>query len=161
MLKIYCTECGNPTTYTSAKPKFCSACGEPFDKSVVNKVLLQKPTVEKIVEQNKPQKRILPKIQRKAEIEDYDNDDDYDDDYNSVNSVPQIDNLDIEIQETITQKTKIGDIIGSSKSLQKREKTQNKKLTKNERNEQRRKFLDDFKREAGAIKPKSRGTKDG
>ena len=158
MLKIYCTECGNPTTYTSAKPKFCSACGEPFDKSVVNKVLLQKPTADKPVTQNRPQKRILPRIERKAEVENYDdNDDDYDDDYNSVNSVPQIDNLDIEIQETITQKTKIGDIIGSSKSLNKREKLKGKNTTKAER----QKFLEDFKREAGAIRPKSRGRSDG
>jgi hypothetical protein len=161
MLKTYCTECGSPTTYTSAKPKFCSACGTPFDKLVVNKVLLQKPTADKPVTQNRPQKRILPRIERKAEVENYDdNDDDYDD-YDNVNTMPEINDLDIEIQETPRQKIKIGDIVGSAKNGSKREKIQTKKLTKNQMAEERKKFLENFKKEAGSIRGKSRGPKDG
>jgi hypothetical protein len=152
MLKIYCTECGSPTTYTAAKPKFCSACGMSFDKLVINKVLLQKPTVD----QSKPVRKILPKIERKAEAENYD--DNEDDDYSDVNHVPEINNLDIEIEENpIVRKTKIGDIIGSAKNASKREKNKSKNITKAER----QKFLEDFKKEAGAIRPKSRGRTDG
>jgi hypothetical protein len=74
-----------------------------------------------------------------------------------VNYVPNINNLDVEIDKTPAPKTKIGDIIGSSKSLNKREKLKGKNTTKAER----QKFLEDFKREAGAIRPKSRGRSDG
>lgn len=156
MLKIYCTECGSPTTYTAAKPKFCSACGTSFDKLVVNKVLLQKPTADKPVDQPKVPRRILPRLERKAEIENYDDNDD--DDYSDVNHVPEINNLDVEIQENPNpRKTKIGDIIGSSKSPPKREKIKGKPVTKADR----KKFLEDFQREAGSIRPSSRGRKDG
>lgn len=153
MLKIYCTDCGSPTSYTSAKPKFCSACGTPFDKLVVNKVLLQKNTVD----QPKPQRRILPTLEKKAVAENYEGDDD-DSDYSDVNHVPEINNLDIEIEKNpISNKTKIGDIIGSAKSPSKREKIKGKPTTKADR----KKFLEDFKREAGSIRPSSRGIKDG
>jgi hypothetical protein len=152
MLKIYCTECGNPTTYTSAKPKFCSSCGTPFDKLIVNKVLLQKPTAD----QPKTPKRILPRLERKAEVEDYD--DENDEDFTDVNHVPNIGSLDIELQENpVPKKTKIGDILGSAKSGAKREKIKGKPSTKTDR----KKFLEDFKREAGAIRPSSRGRQDG
>ena len=156
MLKIYCTECGSPTTYTAAKPKFCSACGTPFDKLVVNKVLLQKPTTDKQVDQPRIPRKILPRLERKAEAENYD---DNDDDYSSdVNHVPEINNLDIEIQENPNpRKTKIGDIVGSAKSSSKREKIKGKAVTKADR----KKFLEDFQREAGSIRPSSRGRKDG
>lgn len=154
MLKIYCTECGSPTTYTATKPKFCSSCGKSFDKLVVNKVLLQKPTVDKPVNQPKVPRKILPRLERKAEVENYDEDDDYSD----INYVPEINNLDIEIQENpISKKTKIGDIIGSAKSSPKREKIKGKSVTKADR----KKFLEDFKREAGSIRSSSRGRKDG
>ena len=29
-LSIYCKQCGSPSYYVSAKPKFCQSCGEPF-----------------------------------------------------------------------------------------------------------------------------------
>ena len=150
MLKIYCTECGNPTTYTSIKPKFCSSCGISFDKLVVNKVLLQKPTSD----QPKMPKRILPRLERQAEVENYDDDDDYSD----INHVPNINNLDVEIQEVLApKKTKIGDIIGSAKPGLKREKIKGKTLTKADR----KKFLEDFQREAGSIRSSSKERKNG
>lgn len=60
MLKLYCTECGSPTSYSASKPKFCSSCGTSFDKLVVNKVLLQKPTADKPV----APKKISPRLQK-------------------------------------------------------------------------------------------------
>lgn len=146
MLKIYCTECGNPTTYTAAKPKFCSACGQPFDKSI------SKPANQKVLA-NQP-KKTLPKVSTVLENEN----DEFEDDYNEdVNHVPEINNLDVEIDRAEPTKTRIGDIIGSSKSTSKREKIKTKDMTKAER----QKFLEDFKKEAGAIRPKSRGRTDG
>jgi hypothetical protein len=157
MLKLYCTECGSPTSYSASKPKFCSSCGTPFDKLVVNKVLPQKPTADKRV----APKKILPRFEKATDLEDTDPDfDDPEDDINDVNNVPPIRRLDVEIDQGYQdrkEKTKIGDIIGSSRSGAKREKIQGKPTTKVDR----KKFLEDFKREAGAIRPSSRGRKDG
>ena len=150
MLKIYRIECGAPTNYTSVKPKFCSGCGNSFGKTVVNKVLMQKPIADK----PQPPKRILPKVQLKSSEDSYEDDDD---DFDEVNHVPNINSLDCEIDETRQRKTKIGDIIGSSKNQPKREKTKSKPVSKAER----KKFLEDFKREAGSLRPKSRGRQDG
>jgi hypothetical protein len=154
MLKIYCTECGGPTNYSSSKPKFCSSCGSPFDKLVVNKTLNQKQTVDTPIQQ----RRILPKIQPKARVEDYENDNDSDEyDDQDVNYVPEVKGLEVELNQIQPQKTKIGDIIGSAKSGGTREKITAKKLTKSEK----KKFFEDFQREAGSLRPKSRGRKDG
>lgn len=156
MLKLYCTECGSPTSYSASKPKFCSSCGTSFDKLVVNKVLLQKPTADKPV----APKKIAPRLQKATNTQDEDTDPDFDDpedDINDVNSVPPIRRLDVEIDQGYpSAKTKIGDIVGSSRSGAKREKIQGKPITKADR----KKFLEDFQKEAGSIRS-SRGRKDG
>lgn len=156
MLKLYCSECGSPTSYSASKPKFCSSCGTSFDKLVVNKVLLQKPTADKPV----APKKISPRLQKATNTQDEDTDPDFDDpedDINDVNSVPPIRRLDVEIDQAHSSaKTKIGDIVGSSRSGAKREKTQGKPITKADR----KKFLEDFQKEAGSIRS-SRGRKDG
>lgn len=162
MLKLYCTECGSPTSYSASKPKFCSSCGTPFDKLVVNKVLLQKPTADKPVDRPVAPKKISPRLQKITNSEDEDTDPDFDDpedDINEINSVPPIRRLDVEIDEGYQnkkEKTRIGDIIGSSKGGAKREKIKGKPVTKADR----KKFLEDFKREAGSIRS-PRGRKDG
>jgi uncharacterized Zn finger protein (UPF0148 family) len=146
MLKIYCTECGSPTTYTSAKPKFCSSCGKSFDKLVVNKVLNQKPTITKI----------KPSISRDL---DEDIEDDYDDNETDVNYVPDVSKIDCEIIDTNNRGEKIGSIMGTSSGQprQRGEKQKGKKLTKADL----KKFREDFAKEAGALRPKSRGRKNG
>jgi ribosomal protein L37E len=143
MLKIYCTECGSPTTYTSAKPKFCSSCGKPFDKLVVNKVQNQKQTITKI----------RPSISK--EIEDIE--DDYEDSETEVNYVPEVSKIDCEIIDTKNQGEKIGSIVGTSSGQprQKGDRQKGKRLTKADL----KKFREDFAKEAGALRPKSRGRK--
>lgn len=37
MLTMYCGNCGSKNEYISSKPKFCSNCGEPFDKAFSKK----------------------------------------------------------------------------------------------------------------------------
>jgi len=104
MLKIYCQDCGAPTTYSDNKAKFCSSCGKPFDKSiVVNKVLLQKPTI------TKPQDIKIKKPILKAE--DYDNEDDIYDEDEVIASVPDISKLDFDIADVRPSKIKMKDII--------------------------------------------------
>jgi uncharacterized Zn finger protein (UPF0148 family) len=155
MLKLYCTECGSPTSYSASKPKFCSSCGTSFDKLVVNKVMLQKPTADKPV----APKKISPRLQKATNTQEEDTDPDFDDPEDDINKMPSIHRLDVEIDQGYAgtqSKTKIGDIVGSSRSGAKREKTQGKPITKADR----KKFLEDFQKEAGSIRS-SRGRKDG
>jgi len=154
MLKLYCTECGSPTSYSASKPKFCSSCGTSFDKLIVNKVLLQKPTVDKPV----ATKKISPRLQKATNTQDEDTDPDFDDTEDDINKMPSIYRLDVEIDQghAAQSKTKIGDIVGSARNSQKREKIKGKPTTKADR----KKFLEDFQKEAGCIRS-SRGRKDG
>lgn len=140
MLKIYCTECGSPTNYSVSKPKFCSNCGNPFEKVVVNKVQLQKKTISQV---------------KNIDIEE---DDNYDETESEVNYVPEINKIDCEIIEVKNRGEKIGNIVGTSSGGEKIKRPKNgKKLTKAER----KKFLEDFAREAGSLRPKSKGPKNG
>jgi hypothetical protein len=152
MLKLYCSECGTPTSYTSLKPKFCSGCGNAFDKTLINKTSEQKPITAKFEQP----RRISPKVPVEPQFEKYDDEDD-DYDQEEINHVPNISNLDCEIDEPRRNQVKIGDIIGSNKNPSRREKLKNKSQTKSER----KKFLEDFQREAGALRPKNRGRKNG
>jgi ribosomal protein L37E len=142
MLKIYCTECGGPTSYSVNKPKFCSHCGNPFEKLVVNKTQFQKQTISKI----------RPRQIEELNIED-------DDEGSEVNYVPEISQIDCEIIGESNKKEKIGNIMGTSdpsmRTRQPRQKA--KKITKAEK----KKFLEDFQREAGSLRPKNRGNKNG
>jgi hypothetical protein len=154
MLKVYCTECGSPTTYSAVKPKFCSGCGTPFDKVVVNKTLIEKPTFKR----PEPPRRVIPKIQPKARVEEYEDDDDYDGD--EVNYVPEISNLDCEIEASRPSKVRIGDVLGTG-SKQNRNKSSSKKISKAQQKLENQKFMENWKKEAGSIRPKTRGQRDG
>jgi hypothetical protein len=142
MLKIYCTECGNPTAYSTSKPKFCSNCGNSFEKNVVNKVLMQKQTISKI----EPKKS----FRQELDIED-------EDDINDVNHVPNISNIDYEVIRTEKSSQKIGNIMATSSGpREKRTREKTKKLTKADL----KKFREEFAKEAGSLRPK-RGSKNG
>lgn len=142
MLKIYCAECGGPTSYSINKPKFCSHCGNPFEKLVVNKVQLQKQTISKI----------RPVQKEHLDLED-------DDEESDIDYVPEISKIDCEIIHDQSKSEKIGNILGTSdpSSRTKGPKQKGKKITKAER----KKFLEDFAREAGSIRPKNRVQKNG
>jgi hypothetical protein len=45
MLKIYCTDCGQPTEYASKKPNFCQGCGHAFTAEAAQKKAATKPVV--------------------------------------------------------------------------------------------------------------------
>lgn len=146
MLKIYCSDCGTPTNYTSNKPKFCTGCGNPFDKNInQNKVIAKNPAPINIQK---------PKIQ----LIDQD-DDDYGDE-SEVNHVPNIRGLDCEIAESYKSGEKIGNIVGTSEGSSRSRDISNKKNNKPSKLE-RKKFLEDFSKEAGALKPKTRIRKNG
>lgn len=137
MLKLYCSECGIPTEYSLNKPKFCSNCGNSFfgnkkEEKVVQKTLLQKPTLKAKRENIEP-----------LDIED----EDYE--VTDVNEMPDLDGLNFDIQIQPDSKETIGNIVGTSKengnALRK-----NRIINQVSKEEQ----LEIFKKEAGAIRPK-------
>jgi len=131
MLKVYCSQCGSPTSYSAAKPKFCSGCGRSFDGTIINKVQNQQPTIIK----REPIKKIIPKIQPKAQIENYDDGDDYEGE--EINYVPEISRLDCEISESKPRGVKIKDLAGTSNDLEKltepNSNIKSKKMSKSEK----------------------------
>jgi len=140
MLKIYCPDCGAPTEYSLNKPKFCSSCGSSFngqvvkkEEKVVQKVLMQKPTIAK-----------RPNI----EPEDYE---DEDTEVTEVNYVPEISDLSFDIDVSSRGKETLGSIMGSSAG-------QSNELRKNKTFEKvdKKKVMEDFAKEGGAIRPSSR-----
>ena len=153
MLKIYCTECGAPTEYSLNKPKFCSSCGKPFDKNiVVNPVQLQKPTITK-----------FEKI-KKSISTDEDHYDEEDDNYYEDNaSVPNINKIDFEISDITHNKIKMRDVlpkrseVTSSSSEEIAKPSKNNKLIKKKVKNQE--FLNQFKAEAGTLRPSTRRTR--
>ena len=150
MLKIYCQDCGAPTSYSNLKPKFCSSCGKPFDKNiVVNKVHLQKPTITE-----KP----TIKASRDNDLEE-----DLDQDgIESVDYVPNISRIEFEISDVKPSKVKMKDIIGNSLNIEseKEESTKNKKkLNKNLPKKYKPKnpeLMKQFRSEAGTLRPSAK-----
>ncbi len=140
MLKIYCTECGAPTEYSLNKPKFCSSCGYSFngkvvkkEEKVVQKVLTQKPTISK-----------RPNI----ELEEYDDDEV---EATEVNQVPNIEDLQYDIDIPQQKGQELGSIIGTSIG-------QENLFRKNKINEKidKKQVLENLAREGGALRPLSR-----
>ena len=142
MLKIYCSECGSPTEYSLSKPKFCTNCGNSFlgvkkEEKVALPVQIQKPTITKAKRPN-------------IEPEDYEDDDT---EITEVNEVPDINNLDFDINIQRDVVEKIGDIVGSSN--QQNTLRQNRSKIVINKKEQ----LESLRKEGSALKPKSRNRK--
>lgn len=156
MLKIYCQDCGAPTAYSNNKPKFCSSCGKSFDKNtVIDKSKLQKQTM------------IKSEALKKSIIDDDDFYDEEYDEYEDIASVPNINKIDFEISEISPKKIKMKDILPnisdeiiSSEKIKTKNIKQSKKISKIKNQE----FLNQFKAEAGTLRPsvrKTRKTSDG
>jgi len=136
MLKFYCSQCGNPTSYTLNKPKFCSHCGANFDsKYNINSKL--DVTTKK---QN---------TYKKIDIIEDENDLDSDLDASIVNNIKK---LDFEVSSVKFPKSKIKDIAGTSQGGDRRERGARKKMSKLEK----KKILEEIANESKAIRPKKR-----
>jgi len=129
MLKIYCTECGAGVEYLSNKPKFCSSCGNPFDKKVALPVLKPKRTISKIEDEDV------------EEIEDSDTEE------SESSSVPEIDNLEYDISIPQKSKETIGNLIGTytPESDLHLPDIERKQVSREE-------FLENFAKEAGSLR---------
>ena len=86
MLSTYCQSCGSKNEYRFDKPKFCSNCGSPLDPFV------------------KIEQKTSKKVQKnKAEVEE-------DEDGLDIYEVPDIQNLDVEIDMSDTNSFTLGSL---------------------------------------------------
>lgn len=136
MLKAYCSKCGSPTEYSLAKPKFCTNCGFSFinNTAVANKSIQAQPPVKA--------KKIIN--------EDYDEYEDENVEVEEIKELPNIENLDFDITISPSNIEKIGDLAGTSKENFLRRQEDNTTPQSDEN------FLENFAKEAGAIRPKNR-----
>jgi hypothetical protein len=98
MQKIYCSKCGSPNLYAQAKPKFCSACANPFYGVVV-----EKPQDKKIKEN---------KVRAQEELDEQD-DDEFEDDQESTGIPELMGGLDVDIEFDAPRKESLSKIAGT------------------------------------------------
>jgi len=137
-MKKYCTDCGSPTEYSIKPPLFCSNCGKSYNNiSVTNKVEV---------------KKIESKVKNLNVEADYDYDDDSEGE--DLNHVPNISNLQMDLDIPKNKSVKLGSLLGTSNHDQEDIKfnnpAPNKKLSK-------KKILEDFAKEAGSIRKSKKG----
>lgn len=125
-MKCYCQECGSSHEYTVKKPNFCHNCGKSINK------------VAAIAQQ--------PKIVLASE-EEYDDEEGLED---SEAQVPKINKLDFDfnIDPSSMKGIKLGSLMGSQPDGEKFERPKERLSTKE--------ILEEYKREAGALRPSSR-----
>lgn len=133
MLKAYCLKCGHPNAYNLAKPKYCINCGTKFNDFVEK---------QQSISNNK--ENINKNLEEK-------------DEYSDVDHVPDINKLDFDFIENKKDITTIKDIIGTSEAI--RPISNNIKINNLEDKPNNKDFLESFKEEAGAIRPKNRNFK--
>ena len=127
-LKEYCQVCGGSTTYTLTKPKFCSECGELFTGA--------KPVPKKTIAQ-RPAPHPTPRVIEAEEVED-----------DGV-VIPDISNLEVRIEHREAPKVTLGQV-GIQAPLPASEKFRRPTVKMSQK-----KFLEQFRREAGGIKTES------
>ena len=137
-MKKYCISCGGPTEYSIKPPLFCSNCGKSYNNiSVSSKVEV---------------KKIESKVKNLNIEADYDHDDASEGE--DLNYVPNISNLQIDLDIPKNKSVKLGSLLGTSDHNEEDVKFNNrapsKKLSK-------KKILEDFAKEAGSIKRSRKG----
>ena len=137
-MNIYCQKCGKPTEYSINKPRFCAFCANSFELSIGKTCSLPQ-----AVPSASPAPSPLPPKEMDYSL------DEEDDSEPIIESASQ---MNIEIIGRTPKKTKIEQIATGTKinleeirSLRPR----NKKISK-------KKFLEQFAQQAGALKPHSR-----
>jgi len=127
-MKSYCPNCGSGTSYSGAKPKFCSSCGNPF--SVLAK------------EENKNYK-----INKDIELEDPENEEVENVDFSTLSK------LDIEITKEQPQKGfTLGQVMENS--IEVKGDIEMTKINRNSPQQTSEDFLRDFQKEAGSLRNK-------
>lgn len=128
-MKLYCQQCGSPHEYTLKKPNFCQNCGDTLSKMSAAAVIKEK---------------IVPK----AAVVAHDDDDDDEDDGSQV---PDIQGLEFDSDATPIRGIKLGSVVGTS-SGEKVEPDSSPKISKKD-------MIEEYKREAGSLRPSGRTRK--
>ena len=102
MQTIFCTECGAKNEYSGAKPKFCSSCGTPMEKTASSGV---KPQVTREPTVRKSSRSFREQMEARKESRDSLSEDETD-----IDHVPSISSLSYEI-------TKSGNTIHNFKDI--------------------------------------------
>jgi len=124
---IYCQDCGHPNIYGSQKPNFCQSCGAPVGK-----------TKAKLLKARKNAQQGL---------------DDDDSETTDATQVPDIDHLEVEIEGFLRKKAiKMGDVAGTANP---KEENPDDELVPPQEGQaiSEKDFLEQFQKEAGAIRP--------
>jgi hypothetical protein len=133
MQKIYCSKCGSPNLYTQAKPKFCSACANPFYGVVVEK----------------PQDKKVKENKVRAQEEYDEQDDDEGEEEQESTPIPELTGgLDVDIEFDAPRKESLSKIAGTvpDQFLQGVERTGQSISSKE--------MMKIFKQEAGTLRQK-------
>lgn len=132
-LKMYCKACGNPTSYgLGESPKFCASCGKSFSDTPIKTV-----SASKSIE---PPRTVLKKRPLREEIYDEEDED-------CGEELPQINNLDVEIEVGPNRGEKIGAIMETSKVMPVRKDP--KKMSKKAFAEYKKNIIEQTRKEAG------------
>jgi len=148
MNKTFCKQCGKATEYSLSKPKFCAHCSATFGLASAS---APAPAVNPFLARPSPPPKAIPMPPAAAqslEFVDLDEQDDLDVD----GAVQGSGEMEVELVGVKRPKVKIGEI-AQNKKLNLKEieamRPKNAKVSKKQ-------FLEDFSREAGAIRPQSR-----
>ena len=133
-MKIYCSACGHPNAYAATKPKFCNECGLKLGVS-------------------KAKATASPVLRAPINVEEGVLDEE------EVEIVPQLGGLDVEVEPYQTQGVTLQEIVDSNGDIPDNESVaskpkRSKKTSKKVQDKARQKFLQDWQKEAGAIRRK-------
>jgi len=140
MNRTFCSSCGKATEYSLDKPRLCAFCGTPF--AGITNVASKPPLLKR-----PPNRPPPPSVQTDYEEET----DEEDDNLSAEEAVQSLSDIQVEVIHNKPTKTTIKDLAAGRpvdiKSLEKL-RQKNPKVSQ-------KKFLEEFSREAGAIKPQS------
>jgi hypothetical protein len=128
-MKIYCSDCGTPHEYTLKKPNFCQNCGSTINKSISSAQITEK----------------------KKDIEDERADDDLEDERGKA-EVPDISELSFDTSFSSARGVKLGDVIGTASGMEKIDRSGDPARSPKE-------IMEEFGREAGALRPFTKNRK--
>jgi len=128
-MKSFCSHCGAQSIYSGAKPGFCSSCGESLSSFSSHKKKGQPEREED--EEGNPN---LPEPPREQ--------------------VPDLSNLEIEIQPEISRSCTLGQVLQAYSKVQPQAQNSDSSfLTPPSPRVSREQFREQFKKEAGTLRP--------
>ncbi len=121
-MKIYCYQCGAANQYTTEKPNFCMKCGNALTATKAS--LNSEKVTEPLAAETEPET-----------------------DTEEINSVPSIDELQVDINASAGLKMNFGDVMGTKNGSA--NANDEGFVAPDQQAKSKEQFLEDFKKEAG------------